>query len=598
MIAGVVVDETGHPVHDADVTIRLVPPLGELRVVTGHDGAFRFEALHGRAAIAVTVRKDDGPPAVVSTPTGREDIQVVLPPAVVGGTVRGVVLRPDGTPAEGAVVDLSATCDADGRFELRRSQDGDIVVGARYGSVDLPMPPHRWQAEFGRAELHLPRGGEVGGVTVRLQPVPVSFVPVQLTDADGIPLVGVGVQPTSSGFGDITDADGRTVVAFLDTPPGTTAAVDIGGRGDAARQRTEIVTRDAWDGPPEHIVEEAAPHLSVEIAGVAKEEWDAVKVWATPRKRIHIPRGTRVGKGPNFEISVPDQGEHLLTIRYPSGGAVRIIPAGGRERRLHVDVRRGATLHVTVTDADGKTPQDVRRMTLLWERSAPWGFVEIGRLRRGDEGAWTGERLPAGRFLLAVDRGFLPSAIQTVDIRETGTSTARVTLPRRQTVSGEVRGTTSEPLGGCVVSLRLPGGRRPSDRFGPLATTGAAGRFEVTVSPIDGAYLAFEREGHATHMVPIDASLATRVHRMKLEPEGTILVRTGHVAAARLPGRRVLWEPYVEPSTISPPPGGTPLRRLPLGDVELLAFGSGGTLTVQTVEVVPGRTVVLDVDAR
>jgi len=598
VVAGVVVDERGRPVNRARVTASTMTILGDQKVITGPDGTFRFDALTAHATYPVAVRTDDGRANTITVATGREDVRIKLPPAVSGGFVRGRVLRPDGSPAAGAIVDLSAECDAQGRFELRCSRDGDVTVGARFGYVKLPRAPHAWHAEFGTADMHLLPGHTVSGVTIQLAPSPVSFLRVQLTDAAGSPVRGTGLNP-ARGFGDVTDADGRAILTWTKVPAGTATTLSIRDTEGRSSRRIDVVTRRGWSGAPQNIALPTARRLTIAIAGIDQKALKETSVRVRSTNAPAAPSATRIGQTSNFELALPDRGPQLVAITYPGGVVYRTAPASSDDtRHLAVDVRRGASLVVKIVE-DGKEDRSRSfRVRLFSPHAVPGWGAQIAHVARSDEGDWTIDNLPSGRFVVKIDRGYLPAFVGEIQIRAGGTTTERLTVPRPVTISGEVRGASSTPLGGCNVLLHLPGGGTSSDRFGPLATSHMDGRFEVTLYPIDGAFLEFQRDGHASHFVPIDKSLASRAHRVSLEREGPIVVRGGDAMAVRLPGTDISFEPYVEPTTVSPPPGGTPLLRLPIGEIELLLWDREEGLITRAVTVTPGRTTVLDLRKR
>lgn len=123
-LAGRVVDPKGRPVEGARVEF------GGASALTGKDGAFRLDGLEAKNSTAQVTAPGFAIEQWVTWP-GREDLVVTIRRIV---RASGIVVQPDGTPAEGALVVHAGTTGADGRFEVDLLEGSDGIY-AEWGTL-------------------------------------------------------------------------------------------------------------------------------------------------------------------------------------------------------------------------------------------------------------------------------------------------------------------------------------------------------------------------------------------------------------------------------------------------------------------------------
>jgi hypothetical protein len=120
------------------------PPEDAVSTTTGPDGTFRLDWAAGKAADVVARKPGYGFACAAGAVPGK---RLVLR-AAAGGSVRGLVRRPDGRPVSGALAFLharavagkrgalldSTTTDRHGAFELRGVAPGRYALRLRHGS--------------------------------------------------------------------------------------------------------------------------------------------------------------------------------------------------------------------------------------------------------------------------------------------------------------------------------------------------------------------------------------------------------------------------------------------------------------------------------
>jgi hypothetical protein len=140
-VSGIVVDEAGQPVSRCRMQLVSVarksafeaPNRQQIRAFTGRDGRFKVEGLKAGAwTISVAEGQEwFASPVRVDVPMSSDVVGVRLE-ARRPLSVRGIVLRPDGSPAKGVLLishsGVKAGTDADGRFELHPLDAGEVAI--------------------------------------------------------------------------------------------------------------------------------------------------------------------------------------------------------------------------------------------------------------------------------------------------------------------------------------------------------------------------------------------------------------------------------------------------------------------------------------
>jgi protocatechuate 3,4-dioxygenase beta subunit len=310
MIEGRVVEMGGTPIAEAEVRVRSSDPMQAVREVFGGTGAppaavsaadgwFTVPDRRAGDSVELAIERPGFAAATVpgvEVPTV-EPVVVVLHPA---SNVSGRVVDPEGKPLAGARVVLSLSITVGGGFGRSMRSGGDTLSDEEGRFTFERIGPGRasvmawlagWQSG-GTNELDVPRGRDLAGVEVVLQPG--AAVAGQVFDSDGRPVVGARVElvdsqrgPERMSFATETDGDGhyrlegvplgvrtvganhddrRRAVAELDVRPGDNAldlrfqgGVEVTGRvvdetgGGVAGAGVRLGSAGAFFGGPQTV---------------------------------------------------------------------------------------------------------------------------------------------------------------------------------------------------------------------------------------------------------------------------------------------------------------------------------------------------------
>jgi len=553
-LRGIVVGGAGRGVGGAAVTVSQARTPRE-RVRTEPDGSFSFDGL-GPRECGLTVTAPGFLAFHGGADPGKDDVRIELRRAV---RQAGVVVFPDGSPAEGAAVRIGGAgpvfTDARGRFELGGLAPGPAEAEASHGAMEaVPgerSPPPAYRAT---ATVNLPSARPL---RLTLVERPRSFVPWRFTDESGAPAAGVRVE----GAGGRSGEDGRAVSAFH-VPAGTEVEAVVSRRG--WRRRVAVTTRAEPGGPPHRVTVRELRELLV-IARTPDGGPLPEDVRATidgPTRRLHRPQRDR-----RVVAVDPDADRVWLHVRAPGYARRRgrfPVPADGV---LEVRLAWGAVLRGRVVEPGG---QAAGRATIVlhgergsW-RTEPDGSFEIRAAPAGpiDFRVWRADGHGARREVEAKDG----------DVLDLGT----IVLAPPRGVEGRVTGPDGRPL----EDVRVRAGRAS-------ARTGADGRFRLRMSAFFAGRVSFTKAGYGLVERTVEGPLDVR-----LERAGRVRVTvSGARGPRRFFARRAGAEATFAPRLLGDPRApAVVLYDLPPGELEIGVEAANGTASV-VVAVVPGATV-------
>lgn len=491
---GVVTDRQGRPVAGARVES------GERSAVTSADGAFLLTALPPKRADLVVTAPGFARRKLEAWP-GREDLRIGLRREV---RATGVVVHPDGRPAEGAKVNHVCTTGADGRFDVPIEEGRHnvfvmwgVLPGTRddvaaYGNVWRDVDPE-----------HPPKD-----VRIVLDDL-CSWVGVAVTHPDGRPYEGATVWYVYEDrkFAQTTGSTGVGTWA-PSIPPGTEIELRVDPRAGSGGPRVTMRAR-TLPGAGERVrVTLSDPPPPVEFpVRVVDEAGNDVPDVRFYDAAVDDGGVVRARPGADGTVRVRVAGPGLVEQTF----AVAVDPAHPAEARL-VLVRAG---HVAVSVTD---PAYASRDLLLRVGGALTS-VERGR---SDIANW--DIAPGdARVLLYSDDDVVPAWWRTVRVEPGGTTHVACDTVRAAAVRGRVVDADGRPLGGVGIELR------PSPAFGRrfdqgLTCTAADGTFELPPIDADVIHVAAFRDDLAPAWLrfePHDGGVA----ELRMTAGGTILFR-------------------------------------------------------------------------
>lgn len=534
-VSGRVLDPDGKPVVDAKVWRTEIPPRedphrADADAMTGSDGSFSMHAIPpGEVAIAFKSRgclREIVELGRLEDGDVREGVEVRLRTSLIHGRVEW----PDGSPASGAVVELSASASLDprtagywdrdlatahkGQFRLEASNEGPFSLFARFPSQPDVDPED-------------PSGTSGSGVAV-LEGVRPGTVPVVLV-----------LEPGQSVVGRVTDDLGSPVTNFA-----------VGGHRNQDRELYSIATsvRGEFDSPDGAFAFAGLTRgewmFGASVEGRANRNWRRVEL---PNQGepivLVIPRGTTVSgivvdpeghpvagaevkSWPNQETPSDENGRFELSNLppgrlqiwaeapsfAPSGLILISVKPGESASEVRVVLRRGGAIECQVLDAEGN-PEPGRGISVE-SRGANEGYLRIRRLKdeTDEEGRIVFEDLAPGPYLLSkrttdqenageMQSGpnlwtrFAASKTQASAVVVAGEVT-RVVIGGPKGSSIRVRGRVTDG-GAPVAGIEVGASTGTVEENDVERRTGTDGRFELLVDqPMDlELQLAFEESG-------------------------------------------------------------------------------------------------------
>ncbi len=592
-IAGVVVDGAGKPLDGA--VVRLGAPDDDRRdeARTGPDGRFAFDGVDPRPEeheIWGLLEDWAGEPALAFP--GDTDVRVVLGRA---GTVRGVVVRPDGAPVGAGqhvdIGDIGDSTDDRGRFELLGVPPGRRVVRAT-----SRLPADKRVELRGEAAVVVPEGGVVDDVrVVTAPPEQSSYVLVRVLDSTGAPRDGgttFGVWTTDLPPGDrwqpgrsmgLSTWGGATLrngvlLASVNRPPGTGVIVAVGDREGASACTERTVATEA--GPPFEAV--------VLQLGTA----------ARLRLRLVDSAGVEVPFDPACASTDDPDIRHLVDATYSVPNATQFTASlslpGFARRRLRVDpphppLREETVVLLPATRITGRvlapdgSPAPESTIVAVTV-DAPSGR-EADSTTLDEDGSFELDRLPPGPAVVRVfDQESALLVFRSVTVAAGTVDLGELHIGERVEFRGSVTDAGGNGIAGAQVFLLDPATMEAR----AATTTRADGTFDLRLARGLPVRLRVSRGGFGTQVV--DASEPCVV---TLEAAGSVRVALpSRLAAsgaswwieARRPGTALGWEPRLaDDATLV-------YDDLPSGAIEFVLHAGQGD-SVRRVDVVAGRAV-------
>ena len=496
---GVVVDLQGRPIAAARVES------GGRSVVTSADGAFLLTGLPPKRAKLVVSAPGFARCESTEWP-GREDLRISLPREV---RATGVVVHPDGRPAEGAKVNNVCTTGADGRFEvpieegrrgifatwgvLSGTGDSDAALGWAWPDVDPANPPK--------------------DVRVVLDDL-CSWVGVSVTHPDGRPYDGATVwyvyEDKKFAQSTGTSGDGSWAPSI---PPGTEMELRVDPRKPSDGAQVVLRTRT---------LPGAGERVRVTLSDEPPTEAPRPVEF---RVRVVDAAGSDVPDVRFHDVAVDDRG--VVRARPGADGTVRVrVAARGfvektfavtvdaaRSEEVRLALVRAGHVAIRVTDPTYST------RTLL---------VRVGRVRSsvaGDRSDIVRWDIDPGevRVVLHSDDGDVPEWWRTVRVEPGGTTQVVCEAIRAVPVRGRVVGADGCPLGG--VGVDLESSPRFGGRFDEGTTcTAADGTFELPAIDADVIHIAAFRDDLAPSWIRFEPHSGGAAE-LRMTPGGSIVVQ-------------------------------------------------------------------------
>ena len=488
-ISGTAVDGSGAPL--AGATVVLEPGAGAggpgdpafqaraRTVVTGPDGAFRFEEASATGN-RITVAKDGFAPAAVS---GLRSGGLARPVALGAGyAVAGVVKDAAKHPVAGALVRFQGVksttrwvvTDAEGAFSIPNAPDGRgaLVVDAGDSGwaakpdVKLPMPEGRAltvtlatpatltgkvvEDKTGRA---VPRAklflkGNAFARLVRTAPdgtyalkgVPPETYRLAVDEARHVPWSNpsLSLAPGEARRLDIALTPGATLAGKV---------VDESGAPVAAARGT--LTRGGENA----------------VAGLRRMLRVGAEITAFRSRADGTFTATRLAPGDNQRLFVSHADFERATVAGLS------LPAGGTKGGLTVVLRRGATIAGVVKDGNEQPVADVEVQvdpSVNFRGGAAgiqMNFMRFGgpssrpKTKTGPDGAFAIKGMSVGEYALVLKKpGFATERVDPVKVTEQGAEPVLVALEPGASIAGAVRRKSGDGAEGFLVRAALSGG--------------------------------------------------------------------------------------------------------------------------------------------
>jgi protocatechuate 3,4-dioxygenase beta subunit len=508
VLAGVVLDENGNPVADADVGISymLVEAGGQPRFLVGDmsltylttrtdaEGKFSFDRMPAEASAELIVEKPGR--ATISTfnpqsfrgrslqfAAGRTDVKITQPQAA---KIEGIVVtKADGKPVGG--VRLMAmhgrNQPAFGAKPVVSKEDGTFSIdglppGEHLLQIVSPLEtPAGWVTQ--PVQVTTEAGETTRGVKIEL--IKGGVLEVLVTDSiskNPVENVSVSVQPAGGGTGSGAQTD-KTGIARARLTPGQYQINYVYKQGYSRQRQQEAVTIE--DGK--------TVRVEIQLAGLPKMtgvvhddqgrpvEGVTVKVCPmTVREAVSDAEG-------KFEVSWDPGGwsssrtpAMILLARHKERNMAAAMEVDENTRTVDVTLKPGVTFTGKVVDADGKGIAGASLLVMI--RGPRWGSSIENNLATDAEGNYEIKALaPEGKYSVEASAdGFgrcqvEANASEAVNNRLT---VSPLTLQAANlSVSGVVVDSNDEPVAGADVSCY--GDTQPRSRAG----TDADGKFTI-----------------------------------------------------------------------------------------------------------------------
>lgn len=478
-VDGRVVTREGAPIAGADVWMSTYGNLRSGAVVTRSDadGAFRLRSVNSFCSFAARAPGHSQSEAHQIQGKVGETVKVELrlgPPA---GSVRGVVLGPDGEPAGGAAVQMlsppiAAASDAKGVFVISSLPPGEDLIEARVPG----FAPWRGSAVI--------RAGEESGVEIRLRKEAVVTGTVKLTS--GAPAADVSVSVGVPGH-------------FLSST--TNSAADGSYRlGSLPSGQVEVTARRSETGNPTAKLEcveggeirwDPVIDPGLTITGFVRDEsdkpiagWIVSARWNDHRDRVARPTGGTTDERGRFSIiNCPDAGPYRLEARPkkltdPARAFLEGVRPGDGEPVIRVTTKNVAMVKGRVVSHDGSPA--AAEVVLRTEPDAG-----IRRVNTDPKtGAFSAPWLPPGRWRITVPKDPVGDVeVGELDLEAGATvDVGEIKLPARGTLIIDLSG--AEDLAPEVVYSIWP-----NERHSGTVPTWIPGPFKIAHKDLPNPFL-------------------------------------------------------------------------------------------------------------
>jgi len=587
-------------------------------VLTGAAGNFELRGLTaGTEPCIVTVHAPGAAAVSREVVPGTRGVQIVVRPAA---SVAGVVLDVDGAPLPDAAVSARlpdgaqrwTTTDDEGRFVFAELPPEEIrLTCASFfrGAWNAPHPrPIGRRAE--EVLVSLRPGDALVNVSLRLAPIPVSYVFARLVGLDGTAVKDVGMRyarrlgdPVAFAHGTLGDAYWHVVAV----PPGTEIEArfecGVGFELSSAFVHT-VTTRAAPEGEPDEIeiprtAGETRLHLVTTCSDGRRLGEEARANWTVRQGN----EGRRVAPGKDG-VSPPSIRRALARVEarrpveitaWANGcGTVRVRiedPAPG-DRRVNCVLPPESVVTGNLVTRSGRPVlrAHIEVVVTLPDGSISESEAPIEEMLEG--GAFVADQLAggAGRITVRDDRWQI-IAEQTFDVpAESRLDLGAVVVGALPVVSGVVL-VDGAPASGVPIVVLTEWGEQE------LATgaTTAGGRFSLAVPNRARARFtvgpANERVAYVLEDVIAQSPVRLRGGRTgRLVVTGRIRELPGRSAAIRIPGGPRVWGDGGNSI------GALSFERVPAGEIELWLRLNGGEERHTRITVAPGAVTRVRVD--
>jgi hypothetical protein len=590
LVAGVVVTGEGTPL--AGVCVGLRGYLVAAEQQTDAQGRFAFEGVDSNPECDawLVARMNGWATTTVAVVPGQTDVRLVMRRP---GSVHGIVVYEDGTPAVGASVWTSEyRADREGCFAIPSAQPGSWSLRA-WG----PWPIDRRVTLEGTASFDLGEGQSIAGVRLVIGlPPSDSLVLTRVVDETGMPVAGATVvifserRPIARGTSD----DVGTALVQTHSPPGTRVVVAAAKREGAvwmsgvAGELSTLPLTPPLPTVPIHLASHSSVRVRVLDPAGQDVERSADYVLASSRLRVDGAYDLPATETFSAVVSVPGCAKRTVVLEPPHDQprevVLRLVPGVRLIGRL-MEANGAPTRCAIVIEARQRTEgQDESQRAVC----GPDGRFELVGLGVGPTSMrvfllGTGD---AGGDALIMLRRFMIDGPPTADIGD-------LVVPQLITFQGTVEDGRGVALAATEVRFLDPDGqriRRPT-------TTLEDGLFRAVLPRALPITLSVGRHGYGTRFIGVD-EVSPEPKAIVLSPEGRVrvvppeAVRAGRWRVrARLPGTQWTWEPpEVEDAEVDMIAGARTYGGLPTGRLEII-LDCAMPQRVRTVDVTAGETV-------
>jgi len=566
-LAGIVVDESGKPVSDAQVSISMLmigsmqdehgvggPVAIELFTsTTDAEGKFKFSKIPTEAAAEFIVKKEGK--ATVDTykstgmadqklnyTAGQTDIKLVLP---IEAKIEGIVVQKSTGKPVGGVKLIARSQQGTGYFRnkpLVSNEDGTFSLNAltsdrfTLGLVSSREELSDWIAES--VEVITEVGKTKSGVKIEL--IKGGILEVVTTDAvSKKPVekasVSVRNQASSEYHSGRSDKDG---IARIRLVPGEYLISYVSKEGYSRQRAQDIVT----------IEEGKTEHIEYELAGIPKITGVVRNEKGEPLKGVKLkvcPMGGRedsaTGAEGKFEVTY-DPGRWgsgeipimFLGCRYEEGNLAAAVQIDEDAGELDITLKPGVIFTGKVLDPDGKGIANARINTML--RGPRWGSTIGSRepTMTDEEGKFEIRAIPADNkynlYTRAEGYGENRSEqIITDDAVDNRLDIGTITLAvANLSISGVVVDDEDKPVAGAMISCfgdNQPHRRTQTDTEGKFTLEKVcAGKMRISAnkSGTPRLYGSIETEGGATDVQIVISQRSTSTRYQPKRPPSLV----------------------------------------------------------------------------